>query len=424
MADHAVSDDLLEHAPCGLLATGPGGLIERANSTLVAWLGHPAANLVRRGGFPDLLCPAGRIFFETHLGPLLTRQGGVREIALNLRPAAGPLRPVLVSADARPAGGYRFAIFDAVSRRSYERELAAMRAEAEESRQLMTAVLESTTDSVIVLDRGLRVVFRNARVARILCLRGNRADSSLPELLGPAEAEPILQICRTVLATGEPEVTERFFDGLQRWVEFRLFPHGEGVSLFFRDVTDQRRAEEERRQAEARIAHLARHDMLTELPNRLLFRERLQQALELSAGGGRCALLCLDLDRFKAVNDTLGHAAGDELLRLVAQRLAGTVRTRDTVARLGGDGFAIVQVGLRGPKDAAALATRILAAIAAPFALSSGCVGIGTSIGVALMPDHGLDVEVVLQRADMALYEAKRAGANTMRFATGADITA
>ena len=172
----------------------------------------------------------------------------------------------------------------------------------------------------------------------------------------------------------------------------------------------------ERRRVEQQIAHMARHDSLTDLPNRMLFRERLGQTLPNVARGRQLAVLYLDLDRFKAVNDTLGHQVGDELLKKVGARLRRCVRDGDTVARVGGDEFAIIQVDIDRPVDTAVLARRIGEAIRAPYELGSHSVVVDTSIGIAVAPNDGTDPEPLLKAADMALYGAKADGRGTYRF--------
>jgi diguanylate cyclase (GGDEF)-like protein/PAS domain S-box-containing protein len=165
-----------------------------------------------------------------------------------------------------------------------------------------------------------------------------------------------------------------------------------------------------RRQFEARISHMAHHDAMTGLANRSLLQLNIHDALVRVRYGGRIALFCIDLDRFKEVNDTLGHALGDELLRSVSERLSGCVRKGDTVARLGGDEFAIVQCGIESPEVASELADRILKAISVPFEIRGHVVRVAASIGIALAPDHAGDAEGILKAADVALYQAKSAG--------------
>ncbi|WP_171070270.1 sensor domain-containing phosphodiesterase [Methylobacterium terricola] len=172
-----------------------------------------------------------------------------------------------------------------------------------------------------------------------------------------------------------------------------------------------------RKAAEAQAAHFARHDPLTGLPNRALFRDSLDQRLAgLRRHGGTCGLLCLDLDAFKAVNDTLGHLAGDALLREVAERIRASLRQEDLPARLGGDEFAILLGGDADPPGAAATAERLVAALREPVDLGGQEATIGVSIGIAFAPEHGLDSDTLLKRADLALYRAKSEGRNTYRY--------
>jgi diguanylate cyclase (GGDEF)-like protein len=172
----------------------------------------------------------------------------------------------------------------------------------------------------------------------------------------------------------------------------------------------------ERRQAEMKIAHMARHDALTDLPNRVLLRERLSEALVQVERGQQLAVLYLDLDLFKNVNDSLGHPTGDELLRLVAQRLRNCVKEADTISRVGGDEFFIIQTGVGAASDAERLARRIADAIRAPYDLHGHHVVIEASIGIALAPADGNDANELLKNADMALYGAKADGRGAYRF--------
>ena len=169
------------------------------------------------------------------------------------------------------------------------------------------------------------------------------------------------------------------------------------------DVTEQRSVEQ-------RLAHLAHHDPLTDLPNRTLFRIRLDDCLSRAKEGMQCAVLCLDLDHFKDVNDSLGHPVGDALLCAVSARLQSLTRPSDTVARLGGDEFAIVLSPLEMEEDSTVFARRIVAALSTPYDIEGHRFVVGTSIGIAIAPDHGLDANRLLRNADMALYGAKSDG--------------
>ncbi|AWI80702.1 hypothetical protein CEW87_15790 [Parazoarcus communis] len=181
----------------------------------------------------------------------------------------------------------------------------------------------------------------------------------------------------------------------------------------------------ERKNNEERMRHTAHHDPLTDLPNRGLFLDRLGQALALARREARSgALMFLDLDHFKAVNDRLGHAAGDALLIAVAERLQAQVRESDTVARLGGDEFTIILPSLREPGDADMLADKILHALSQPLTIEGEAIHIGASIGIARFPESGCTIEALLRAADDAMYAAKRSGRNRHMAAVGADTPA
>jgi diguanylate cyclase (GGDEF)-like protein/PAS domain S-box-containing protein len=196
-----------------------------------------------------------------------------------------------------------------------------------------------------------------------------------------------------------------------RFVQLSRQPMPDGGWLsIIEDIT-------ERRRAEAEIVHLARHDVLTGLANRAKFNEQLDAVTQQSKQwGAPITIMMLDLDRFKAVNDTLGHPAGDLLLAEVGRRLQSTIRETDLLARLGGDEFAIIQQGTSNQHEGAiALALRIINAIAKPFDLNGHEASVGISIGITMAPEHGSEPEELLKHADLALYEAKASGRNDFR---------
>lgn len=194
-------------------------------------------------------------------------------------------------------------------------------------------------------------------------------------------------------------------EGILRDYEARIVVSGnEQVLAIVREIT-------ERKAQAAVLEYQALHDSLTDLPNRTLLYDRLQQAILSGHRQNRLlALLLMDLDRFKDVNDTLGHHYGDTLLQQVGQRLRGALRESDTVARLGGDEFAILLSALADVKDVVLVAGKILQALEAPFILEGHILDIGASIGIALFPDHGEYADLLIQRADVAMYLAKEAG--------------
>ncbi|WP_213284760.1 EAL domain-containing protein [Bradyrhizobium sp. sGM-13] len=194
---------------------------------------------------------------------------------------------------------------------------------------------------------------------------------------------------------------------------------GGGWVATFEDITEWQAAQEQ-------ISHMARHDALTNLPNRRLFREQLEKALRLAKRSDQLAVLCLDLDHFKDINDSLGHPVGDALLKEVARRLGECITENDTVARLGGDEFAIVQFcNDCDPSAVSLLASHVVEKVSAPYEIAGHHLVIGASIGISLAPEDGKNPDELLKKADLALYRAKEDGRGTYRFfETGMDARA
>jgi diguanylate cyclase (GGDEF)-like protein len=203
------------------------------------------------------------------------------------------------------------------------------------------------------------------------------------------------------------------------WSSFRRTRHLEMLTINLRETTA------ELRRNGMQLNHLARHDALTGLPNRVAFRDDVAGFLRRMRRGQSLAVLYLDLDRFKVVNDTLGHPVGDRLLNEVAVRLRGVVREVDTITRLGGDEFAIAQSGVEQPRSAEALAQRLIETLSKPYDIDGQLAVVGASVGITLADNNDLDVDQLLRRADMALYAAKRHGRGTWRwFESAMDVEA
>jgi diguanylate cyclase (GGDEF)-like protein/PAS domain S-box-containing protein len=207
-------------------------------------------------------------------------------------------------------------------------------------------------------------------------------------------------------------------DGTVRWVHDRAFPVQDSAGRVYRiagiaeDITDRKAAEE-------RLLQLAHYDVLTSLPNRVLFYDRLRQAIaQARRNQWITGVMFMDVDRFKNINDTLGHAIGDQLLQQVSERLAGAVRSGDTVGRLGGDEFAIVLSNLGNAQNAKMVAQKIMAAFNEPFKLGSAEIFVTTSIGITLYPEDSTDQDTLIKNADAAMYKAKEAGRNAYQFYT------
>ncbi len=207
-------------------------------------------------------------------------------------------------------------------------------------------------------------------------------------------------------------------DGSIRWVHDRAFPVRDGDGRIYRiagiaeDVTDRKHAEE-------RLEHLAHYDVMTNLPNRVLFYDRLKQALvQAKRNRWTTGIMFIDVDRFKNVNDTLGHAVGDNLLQQIAERLSRSIRSGDTVGRLGGDEFAIVLSTLASAQDVNIVAQKIMTSFNEPFKLEGTEVYVTASIGITLYPDDSSDQDVLIKNADAAMYRAKKLGRNSYQFYT------
>ncbi len=290
---------------------------------------------------------------------------------------------------------------------------ASQRSLAEKSAAL-EVTLETMDQGLITVTCDGDISIHNRRVVGMLGLPENWFSTrrTFPELVDhqktqgefdvPGQQLPL--IVGSGLFPDQPHRYERLRpDGRLLEVQSIPFPKG-GMVRTFTDIT-------ERRQSEEQLRFSARHDSLTKLVNRVVFHERLQQAMELADRTGQAvAVIFLDLDQFKQVNDTLGHASGDLLLAGVAAKLQSVVRDIDTIARMGGDEFALVQPLVDQPRNAELLATRLLDIVAQPFVIEGNEVSVGASIGISLYPAHGASVTELLRSADTALYRAKTAG--------------
>jgi diguanylate cyclase (GGDEF)-like protein/PAS domain S-box-containing protein len=303
--------------------------------------------------------------------------------------------------------GYRGVGTDVTARK---RAAQALRDAAEELRLFA----ENVPVMTIALDANLRCIFANKAYAEFFGQSATQiAGRHLSEIVGQEAYREIEgHLARALQGrTVTYQRVRRLDNGESRHIEVKLVPHtGDqgrvaGCFAVTTDITEHKLTEE-------RIRRVAHHDSLTGLPNRLLFNDRLAQAISLARRDSRSfALLYLDLNRFKPVNDVLGHAAGDEVLKEVATRIRQQVRDSDTVARIGGDEFAVVLPDVAGRRDAESVARKIRAALAAPFRLGEGIgdAEIGASIGIALYPADGEDADALVGAADAAMYRTKQA---------------
>jgi diguanylate cyclase (GGDEF)-like protein/PAS domain S-box-containing protein len=298
--------------------------------------------------------------------------------------------------------------------------LEAVVLERTEKMRLFAAAVENTAEGVIVLDTQGIVLEVNPAFTHITGLAPSdivgRPLSSLSS--SPQEASAYNQMWQQLAETGrwEGELWSRKPNG-DSFLERRSVDSVRNADgqishyvLVFNDITDTRRKDE-------RIRYLAYHDTLTGLPNRLLLEDRLRQSITLAQRERQSlAVMFLDIDQFKAVNDGLGHAVGDLLLQQVAKRLQEQLRSSDTLGRLGGDEFLVLLQRVRHGHRCAMLARRIADALAAPLQVLSHQIHIGVSIGIAVYPDDGTDAATLMKNADTAMYEAKTAGRGTFRY--------
>jgi diguanylate cyclase (GGDEF)-like protein len=299
--------------------------------------------------------------------------------------------------------------------RRRDRLLRQREAEFERQRELFGTALNNMSEGLSMFDGAQKLVISNESYASLYGLSPDRIrpGMDLREIVACRAVHGVSPVERTdsylrnhnsrMAKGGVDNRIQELSDGRLLAISHRQMAGGGWLSIHS-DITEKHRDEQ-------RIAHLARHDALTDLPNRLQLQEHLDGlTARARRRGDTFAILYLDLDRFKQVNDTLGHPAGDELLKAVAARLKACIRETDMVARLGGDEFAIVQTLIDGQVEASALAKRVIETLAAPFAVDGSQISSGTTIGIALSPVDGTHPDELIKKADLALYRAKSAG--------------
>jgi diguanylate cyclase (GGDEF)-like protein len=305
-----------------------------------------------------------------------------------------------------------------------QQQVEGSQRELQEQKFMLDTAINNMGEGLCMFDAEKRLVVCNDRYAKMYQLPSEllRAGTSHREIIKHRITNGILkgetsdraanQLISTLGALPSDAISSRInelADGRLVCVTRQPMAGGGWVATHL-DVTEQRRSE-------AKITYMAQHDALTDLPNRVLLRERLEHALAITRRGGpHLAVLMLDLDRFKEVNDTLGHPAGDTLLQGVAVRLRGCIRETSLIARLGGDEFAVIEYVADPVVEATALAERIRKALCEPFDLGDHQVITGTSIGIAIAPRDGTDSDEILKSADLALYSAKNGGRGSFRF--------
>ncbi len=388
------------------LVLGLGGEVAFCNEALAGALGLPAEKVVGRSWQQDFLAPDSAGAFAA-------------DIANRSHWGDFPPKSEVTVLDVM-GGRHVFALRNTVLRDGHgrARAIASIGQELSDERQarlpaaLTAKVFESSVDAMLITDRNNDIIAVNDAFCRLTGYSRDEAIGRNPRLLksGRHDAQFYREMWRAILEQGHwrGEVWDRRKDG-------SLYPKSLAIgtirdqageitnfSATFFDVSERKRAEE-------RLEFLAHYDPLTRLPNRALLQDRLEVALARARRSQRrIALMFIDLDRFKEINDRYGHAFGDEVLKAVAQRLKAGLREADTVARLGGDEFIVVVPDLDAPEPAADVAAKLLESLARPYVVGNETVSTVPSIGVSIYPDDHNDIGMLMQGADDAMYAAKR----------------
>ena len=407
--------DLYENAPCGYHSLDADGMFIRINKTELDWLGYAADELIGKKHVTDLLTEQSRQQFRENF-PAFLKTGRLRDLELQMVRKDGSILPVLVSATAA---------FDEQGRLLHSRtslfDISAL-AEAQKKLRQAATVFEHTSDAIIITDGDGIIVAVNKAFTRITGYQPEDVIGKNPRLLqsGRQDGDFYRALWRALEQSGtwQGEIWDRkkFGEIFPAWETITAVRDASGkitdyVSVFS-DITTIKATEE-------KLVRLAYHDALTGLPNRLLFNDRMAQALaHAKRHGKRAALMLLDLDRFKLINDTLGHAAGDQLLQIVSARLKQTIREEDTVARLGGDEFAVILNEVADTDSVGLLAQKLTRLISQPLQLDNHVLTVSTSIGIGIYPDDADNPAALSKAADLALYGAKDKGRNAHEFYT------
>ncbi|CAM3706709.1 CHASE domain-containing protein [Roseateles saccharophilus] len=401
--------DLYDNAPCAYYALDGNGRFLQINALGLSWLGCTAEELIGRTSPRDFFSPEGQLLFDEAF-PRFIREGRVSGLEFDLTGRQGRTRRVSLSATAiYDAGGAflrsRSVMFDISETHRIRQQLHQLTLDQQ-------AMLESDLVGIVKL-RDRRSVWHNRALERMFGYDAEELHDAPARLLYPDDTafQTLGLLAYPQLRSGGRFRTQqqmRRKDGSLIWVDISgvELPGSGGATLWMMLDITQRKAHEER------MERAALHDALTGLPNRLLLADRLRQAIHSAERSGHVfALAYLDLNGFKEINDTHGHDAGDEVLKVVAARLQAGLRASDTVARLGGDEFVVLLTPEQAAAEAGPALSRMLDALSRPITLSKGVqVAVGSSLGLAHFPADGRSPDELMRHADEAMFANKRSG--------------
>jgi diguanylate cyclase (GGDEF)-like protein/PAS domain S-box-containing protein len=407
-ASEARFRELVELAPDGIFIADLDGRYTDVNGAGCRMLGYAREEIVGKT-IIDLIPPEDIGRLEQSKGQML--QGASHVAEWTLRRKDGTHLPVEVSANILPDGRWQGFVRDISERKR-----------AEERLRQAAAVFSSTMEGIVITDADVNIVAVNRAYTSITGFIPEEVLGKNPRVhqSGRHDEAFYQALWQSLEQTGQwqGEIWNRRKSGelFPAWENISAVKDGQGrITNYISVMSDISSI----KQAEERLTYLAHHDALTGLPNRLAFAANLEQALERAKRHQRkVALLFLDLDRFKVINDTLGHAVGDQLLQVVGERLKSSLRAQDVAARLGGDEFTVVLEDIDHPEDAALLAQKLIRAVAEPSRLEGHEVVTSTSVGIGIYPDDAGTASDLVKAADTAMYRAKGHGRNTYEFYT------
>ncbi len=392
------------------------------NDEWLTRLGYQRSEVLGRDSM-EFLTPASRRRAEESVLSRFMREGFLRDVDYQMVTKSGEVIDVQLSAIwQKDAEGRPVRTLSVLKETTEQKRLAA---ELAAEKERIEVTLHSIGDGVVTTDDRGRITYMNPvaeqLVGQPLAEAKGRAFGDVVHLFdqdtGTALPSPIENCLHGQRVAGVPRnAVLRDRQGKEYGVQNSVAPllgRDEsllGAVMVFQDVTEARALSQ-------KLAYLAHHDSLTDLPNRVLFQDRVHQACQFGhRQRGRFAVVFMDLDHFKHVNDSLGHAVGDELLKTVARRLTGLLRGSDTVCRLGGDEFVMLLSEVGGPDDVGEVAKKVLREVALPCVLEGTDVSVGISLGIAVFPEDGEDPQTLMKHADAAMYRSKREGRNRYQF--------